>query len=62
MTKIAIIVDGDYEFPIYRDEGLYLVDLGGSFGMSDPLFFSSDVEAIVALREAYEDDCWEMIA
>ena len=60
MVKIAVIVDGDYEFPIYRHDGEYFVDLGGSLGMSDPLYFESDTEAISTLQKAYENDCWEM--
>jgi len=60
MTKIAIVVDGDYGFPIYRENGFYYIDLGGSLGMSDPLSFESDVKAITTLREAYENDPWEM--
>lgn len=60
MVKIAIVVDGDYEFPIYKDNGKYYIDLGGSFGMSDPLSFDGDTKAISTLQRAYHDNPWEM--
>lgn len=60
MVKIAIAVDGEYVFPIYRDSGFYYIDLGGSFGMSDPLSFESDTKAISELQKAFYDDVWEM--
>lgn len=60
MTKIGVVVDGDYEFPIYRKDGFYYIDLGGSFGMSDPLSFESDVKAISTLQKAYDNNPWEM--
>jgi len=52
MTKIAIVLDGDYIYPIFRDKGMYHIDLGGAVGLSDPLPFKSDTEAINWLRKA----------
>lgn len=60
MTKIGIVINGEWEYPIYRSDGKYHIDLGGSFGMSDPLSFESDTKAIVALHEAFEGNEWEM--
>lgn len=60
MVKIAIVVDGDYAFSIYKDNGYYYIDLGGSFGMSDPLSFERDTKAISELQKAYYNDPWEM--
>lgn len=60
MTKIAIVLDGDYEYPIYRKNGLYHIDFGGSHGMSDALAFNSDVQAIKWLREKVENGIREM--
>ena len=60
MVKIAIVVDGDYSLPIYKDNGLYYIDFGGAMGMSDPLEFESDVKAISHLQNAYYNDPWEM--
>ena len=51
MVKIAIVVDGDYIYPIYRHEGMYHIDLGGEVGLSDPLPFKRDTEAINWLRK-----------
>ena len=34
MTKIAIAVDGDFAFPIYRKDGKYCIDLGGATSSS----------------------------
>lgn len=60
MVKIAIVVDGDYEFPIYKDNGFYYIDLGGAFGMSDPLTYESDTKAISELQKSFYNDPWEM--
>lgn len=51
MTKIAIIIDGDYVYPVYRIEDKYHIDLGNSVGMSGPFEFKSDVKAITWLRK-----------
>ena len=59
MTKIAIIIDGEYEYPIFRDKGLYHIDFGGAVGMSDPLEFENDVKAISWLRKHVEAGGWE---
>ena len=55
MTKLSIIVDGDEIYPIYRENGSYFIDLGGSFGMSGPLSYPSDTKAISELRKAFEE-------
>ena len=60
MVKIAIAVDGEWEYPIYRDGNEYRIDLGGAFGLSDPLPFENDVKAITFLQKAVENDIWEV--
>ena len=61
MTKLAIVVDGDYAYPIYRDNGKYRIDFGGAQGISDELEFESDVKAISWLRKKVETcGIWEM--
>ena len=60
MLKIAIVVDGEYSFPIYKEGEHYYIDFGGSFGMSDPLSFESDTKAISSLQKAFYDNPWEM--
>ena len=52
MVKIAIIVDGDWTYPIYRDNGSYKVDFGGSVGMCGPFSFPNDTKAISYLQNA----------
>ncbi len=54
MVKIAIVIDGDYEFPVYRTDGKYSIDLGGAIGMSDPIVFESDTKAIRYFNEHKE--------
>ena len=56
MTKIAIIVDGDHAYPIYRlSDRRYSIDYGGSFGKSEPLPFDSDVQAISCLHSVIDE-------
>lgn len=56
MAKIAIIVDGDRVYPILRIDGAYYVDFGVSVGLSDPLYFKRDTEAINWLRKAMSNN------
>ena len=51
MVKIAIIVDGEFEYAIYRHKGHYYVDFGCSTGMSAPLTFKGDTKAISWLQD-----------
>ena len=60
MVKIAIIVDGEWAYPIYRDNGKYRVDFGGMTGLSDLLEFTSDTKAISYLRKAVASGLWEV--
>ena len=52
MTKIAIAVDGDDAYPIYRYGGAYGIDFGGSRGLCGPFLFESDVVAIRYFQKA----------
>lgn len=56
MTKIAIVIDGERTYPILRLEGKYRIDFGGSVGMSDPLSFKRDTEAIAWFRKTFSSD------
>lgn len=58
MTKIAIVLDGDYVYPIYRKNGRYHIDFGGAHGLSDALTFENDVKAICWLRKRVESGIW----
>ena len=58
MDKIAIVVDGEWEYPIYRDNGKYYIDMGGAMGMSEPLDYPSDTKAIAHLQSVIESDPW----
>lgn len=55
MTKIAIVVDGDHTYPVYRTNGTYTIDFGGRNGMSEALKFPTDVKAINWFRKTVED-------
>lgn len=59
MTKIAIAVDGEWAYPIYRHNGKYHIDFGGAVGLSDPLTFDSDVKAIRYLQKHVASSGWE---
>ena len=59
MTKIAIAVDGDFAFPIYRKDGKYCIDFGGAIGMSDLIEFENDVKAIRYLHKVVADGIWD---
>ena len=52
MAKIAIILDGDRIYPIFRENGRYYIDFGGNTGRSKPMDFPNDTKAINWLREA----------
>lgn len=52
MTKIAIVLDDERIYPIIRHEGMYHVDFGGNVGMSAPMAFKRDTEAINWFRRA----------
>lgn len=52
MTKLAIVLDGEQIYPIFRHEGRYHIDFGGSVGLSVPFDFKSDTEAIKWFRKA----------
>ena len=56
MVKIAIAVDGTDIYPIYRENGMYHIDMGGSMGMSEPLDYPSDTKAISDIRKAIEQE------
>ena len=49
MTKIAILVDGDQNYPLYREKDAYFIDFGGSLGRSEPFSYPSDTKAISRL-------------
>lgn len=55
MTKIAIVLDGERIYPILRHEGAYHIDFGGAVGLSVPLRFNRDTEAINWFRKALRD-------
>lgn len=59
MVKLALVITDGFEYPAYKDDGKYYVDLGGSFGMSDPLSFEGDTKAIAHLRKVLSEDPYE---
>lgn len=52
MVKLAIVLDGDQIYPIYREKGRYFIDFGGNTGKSKPMYFQNDTRAIVWFRNA----------
>ena len=56
MVKIAIVVDGEDTYPIYRENGAYRIDMGPAMGVSEPMSFPSDAKAIKFLQDAIEYD------
>lgn len=55
MVKIAIVLDGEHAYPIYRENGRYCIDFGGNTGKSKPMSFPNDTKAISWLRNAVLD-------
>ena len=56
MVKIAIAVDGEDTYPIYRVDSRYVIDMGAGMGISDPMSFPSDTKAISFLQDVFEFD------
>lgn len=54
MTKIAIVLDGEQIYPIIRHEGAYHIDFGGAVGLSAPMHFERDTEAINWFRKVMQ--------
>lgn len=52
MVKLAIVLDGDHIYPIYREKGRYFIDFGGNTGKSKPMDFQNDTKAIAWFRDA----------
>lgn len=50
-SKVASIVDGEWEYPVYETDDGYVIDLGGAVGITDPIDDTLE-EALRTFREA----------
>ena len=47
MREIGTVSKDDWSYPVLLDdEGFYRIDLGGSYGLSDPFEFDNDDKAL----------------
>lgn len=47
MEFVGRVPDGfGFEFPVFKSEHGYQLDLGGAFGLCDPVEFANDAEAM----------------
>lgn len=57
MKEVGAVIRGDWSYPVLLDdEGFYHVDLGGAYGVFDPLEFDSDEEALGFFAKRLEEE------